>query len=311
MNPRRDLLNWTLAIGTMVLAGCGGAPEEQGAAEEQAASEVSSTETLFNGKDLTGWTGDPANWSVVDGVIVGQTTEESPLPYNQFLIWEGEVEDFVLSVDLRLTSDGNNSGIQYRSQLRPDLGEYVVSGYQCDMHPFVWANGMVYHEKGRGIICKRGMKAVVTPEGKAKVVEELPLEPEFDPTQWTTYKITATGNRLVHEVNGTKTAELVDHDEEGRSLKGLIAFQIHKGAPMKIEIRNVTLRRLPKSDLISPEETPVPEDAADVNPPKSKPAAEAKGKGPGQPKAKGKDKAAPKAKGEAKATSKAPAAAAE
>ena len=42
---------------------------------------------LFNGKDLSGWEGDPALWSVQDGAITGVTTDESPLPYNKFLIW--------------------------------------------------------------------------------------------------------------------------------------------------------------------------------------------------------------------------------
>ena len=236
-------------------------------------------EELFNGKDLTGWSGKAENWSVVDGVIVGKTTDEDPLPYNQFLIWEGgEVEDFELTADLKLTSNGNNSGIQYRSQLRPDLGEQVVSGYQCDMHPAVWANGMGYHEKGRGIICKRGMKVVITPEGKPKIVGELPMEPEFNTGEWNTYKITAQGNHIVHEINGVQTIDMVDHDEEGRALSGVIAFQIHKGPAMKIEIRNVTMKRLPKADLVSPDETPIPAGAADVTPPK-------------QPKGKGKAKA--------------------
>ena len=235
-------------------------------------------EVLFNGKDLTGWSGKKANWSVVDGVIVGTTTDEDPLPYNQFLIWEGgEVEDFVLTAELKLTSNGNNSGIQYRAKLRPDLGEQVVSGYQCDMHPAVWANGMGYEEKGRGIICKRGMKAVITPEGKAKIVGELPMEPEFDTSEWSTYKITAKGNHLVHEVNGVKTIELHDHQKEARALSGVIAFQIHKGAAMKIEIRNIKLKRLPKAELISLDETPIPKGAPDVNPPR-KPKAKAKAK---------------------------------
>lgn len=62
---------------------------------------------------------------------------------------------------------------------------------------------------------------------------------------------------------------MFDHDEAGRALSGLIAFQIHKGPAMKIEIRNIGLKCLPKADLISPDETPVPADAADVNPPKA------------------------------------------
>ncbi|MEM7143516.1 MAG: DUF1080 domain-containing protein [Verrucomicrobiota bacterium] len=239
---------------------------------------ASAGESLFNGKDLSGWKGDPNNWKVVDGVIVGTTTEEEPLPYNQFLVYEGDpVENFELVVELRLTSEGNNSGIQYRSQVRPDLGDHVVSGYQCDIHPAVWALGMLYDEKGRGILCKRGMEAVVTPEGKAKVVGELPMEPEFDPSGWNTYTILAKGNHLVHQINGVTTAEITDHHESDRDLSGVIAFQIHRGPAMKVEIREVSMKRLPKADLVSPDETPVPADAADVNPQK-KPKDKGKGK---------------------------------
>lgn len=250
--------------------------------------ESNGVETLFNGKDLTGWNGNPDNWKVVDGTIVGTTTEEAPLEYNQFLIYEGNpVEDFELTAELKLTSNGNNSGIQYRAQLRPDLGDYVVSGYQCDMHPFVWANGMLYDEKGRGILCKRGMKAVITPEGQALITGDLGEEPEFNTNEWSTYKITARGNYLVHEVNGVQTIEAFDHDLDERDLSGVIAFQIHKGPAMKVEIRNITLKRLSKVEPTAPEATPIPEGAKPVNPPKPKPAAKGKGKGKGAAKSKG------------------------
>lgn len=267
------------------LAGCGGPDSANVSSGDEA-------EIIFNGTDLTGWKGNLENWSVVDGTIVGTTTDESPLPYNQFLIYEGDpVEDFELTAELKLTSDGNNSGIQYRAQLRPDLGDHVVSGYQCDMHPFVWANGMLYDEKGRGIVAKRGMKVVITPEGKAMQVGDLSMTPEFNTGEWSTYKITAKGNHLTHEVNGVQTVDVYDHQEAERDMSGVIAFQIHKGPAMKVEIRKVTLKRLPGADVIAAEATPVPADAKPVNPPR-KPKGKAKGnKGPGKAKAKAKEKA--------------------
>lgn len=280
------------------LAGCGGSDSVSESSGDEA-------EVIFNGTDLTGWKGSPDNWTVVDGTIVGTTTDENPLPYNQFLIYKGEpVEDFELTAELKLTSDGNNSGIQYRAQLRPDLGDYVVSGYQCDMHPFVWANGMLYDEKGRGIVAKRGMKAVVTPEGKAMQVGDLPMTPEFNTGEWSTYKITVKGNHHIHEVNGVQTVDVYDHQEAERELSGVIAFQIHKGPAMKVEIRNVTLKRLAKSEVTAAEATPVPADAKPVNPPKPKAAPKGKGKGKGPAKAKAKEG---QGKAKAKAKEKAPA----
>jgi len=245
----------------------------------------SPAEELFNGKDLAGWEGDSSQWKVEDGIIVGTTAAEDPIEYNQFLIFSGEpVENFELEVELRLTSEGNNSGIQYRSQVRPDLGEQVVAGYQCDIHPAAWAHGMLYDEKGRGILCKRGQKAVITGAGEAKVIDTLPEDPEFPAGEWNTYRIVARGNHLVHEVNGVKTVEVFDHHEAERELRGTIAFQVHRGPPMKVEIRRVTLKRLPKADLVSPDATPVSDDAPHVHPPRGK----GKGKGKGKARAKGK-----------------------
>ncbi|HRQ89367.1 MAG TPA: DUF1080 domain-containing protein, partial [Bacteroidia bacterium] len=43
-------------------------------------------EILFNGKDLTGWSGLPQFWSVQDGAIVGETTEANPTAGNTFLV---------------------------------------------------------------------------------------------------------------------------------------------------------------------------------------------------------------------------------
>ena len=87
--------------------------------------------SIFNGKDLTGWNGDPRLWAVKDGVIHGETTAENPAKGNTFLIWN---EDTLKNFDLRLSfrcSASNNSGIQYRSKL-VDADKFVVGGYQAD-----------------------------------------------------------------------------------------------------------------------------------------------------------------------------------
>src|SRR5215216_4385481 len=92
---------------------------------------------LFNGKDLTGWKGLDAFWSVKDGAITGQTTAENPLKANTFLVWQGgDVKNFELRASFRLTGQNNanfgNSGIQYRSKVL-DAATFVVGGYQMDI----------------------------------------------------------------------------------------------------------------------------------------------------------------------------------
>src|SRR5690606_17454145 len=78
---------------------------------------------LFNGKDLSGWDGNPELWSVEDGVITGRTKSPEDLAYNQFLIWRGgTLKNFELSVKVKVTGD-NNSGVQYRSKELPENGK--------------------------------------------------------------------------------------------------------------------------------------------------------------------------------------------
>src|SRR5687768_18491410 len=84
---------------------------------------------LFNGKDLTGWEGNPELWSVEDGCITGKTTGPEQLAYNQFLIWRGGVvKNFELRAKIK--QSGNNTGIQYRSKELPEGGKWSVGGYQ-------------------------------------------------------------------------------------------------------------------------------------------------------------------------------------
>ena len=92
---------------------------------------------IFNGKDLTGWEGNPKLWSVKDGAITGQTTAENPAKGNTFLIWtNGTVGDFELRCSFKLVPGDDkgfaNSGIQYRSKVF-DPANWVVGGYQADM----------------------------------------------------------------------------------------------------------------------------------------------------------------------------------
>ncbi|NBP81948.1 DUF1080 domain-containing protein [bacterium] len=96
-----------------------------------AAGEV---ESLFNGKDLSGWAGKPGFWTVKDGAIFGQTTPDNPTKGNTFLIWQGDdVGDFIFKTKVRFT--GNNSGVQYRSEQVGAPEDFVVKGYQADLHP--------------------------------------------------------------------------------------------------------------------------------------------------------------------------------
>lgn len=217
---------------------------------------------LFNGKDLTGWDGNPELWSVQDGCISGKTTGPEQLAYNQFLIWRGGVvKNFELRAKIK--QSGNNSGIQYRSKELPEVGKWSVGGYQCDIHPAPANNGMVYEEKARGIIIQNGQSVVIDPEGKRWLVAE--REPvKVDIAEWHEYTVIAQGNRLIHKIDGKVTIDLVDHEEKARSLEGIVAFQIHRGPAMNVQIKDVMLKELPAGGVIAFDKAALPAEAKPI-----------------------------------------------
>jgi hypothetical protein len=214
---------------------------------------------LFNGKDLTGWDGNPESWSVQDGAIVGVTKGDAPLPYNQFLIWRGgTVKNFELRAKVR--QSGNNSGLQYRSKELKDVGPWSIGGYQCDIHPDLRNNAMLYDERGRAIVALNGQTVIIDRDGQKWLVKE--TEPvKANVAEWNEYTVIARGNHFIHKLNGQATADVIDHQESERELEGLLAIQIHRGPAMKVEIKDIVLRELPDGEVLTPEQAPVPADA--------------------------------------------------
>jgi len=220
-------------------------------------------ERIFDGKSLQGWAGDPKLWSVQDGAITGVTTEEERLPYNKFLIWEGEVANFALRAKVRMIGN-NNSGIQYRSAQLKDAGEYVVGGYQFDIHPKAEYTGMLYHERGRGIVATHGQKVIVDEAGAKWITGSTGPVQQLKLDEWNTFEIIARGNKLVHKINGRVCTEIIDHDKKGRLMRGVVAFQVHRGPAMKVQLKDIELMHLPPGGLLSLADAPIPADAQKV-----------------------------------------------
>ena len=198
--------------------------------------------TLFNGQNLFGWSGDDTLWSVKDGAITGTT--DGTLKLNSFLSWKGStIQNFDLQLQVKITP-GGNSGIQYRSTSRPEIGLHVVSGYQCDIVADTPKyNGMLYEERGRGILSQTGQTTVVGADGKPEVKAESPA-PEFAAGEWHTYRILVRGNHYQHWIDGQPTTEVTDLDAAGRSLEGVLAFQVHVGAPMVVQFKDIRIKHL-------------------------------------------------------------------
>ncbi|MEO0447527.1 MAG: family 16 glycoside hydrolase [Verrucomicrobiota bacterium] len=201
--------------------------------------------SLFDGKDLAEWKGNPQFWSVRDGVIRGETTKEKATKGNTFLIWQGgELSDFDFRAKVRF--QGNNSGVQYRSELI-DSGNYVLKGYQADLHPKQEFFGMLYGEKlkGRGIIAQRGQRVTIDPEGSKTVVKEaVGDKTELTDWEWNEIRVLAVGSELVHQINGVTTTHITDHHPEAAAA-GHLGLQLHAGPPMVVEFKDLRLNSFP------------------------------------------------------------------
>lgn len=225
------------------------------------ASALGQEQVLFNGKDLTGWEGNSALWSVKDGVIHGETqpTAENPkrstLKHNTFLVWKsGTVSDFELHLQFRIPSEWGNSGIQYRSVVASEGPDGpIVSGYQADFESGKGFSGILYEEKGRGILAKRGEQVKITADpaspDKAKIEvtgsvgDSNAIQEAIHIQDWNEYVVIAKGNHLEHFINGRKTVDVIDEHAKGAK-EGMLALQMHAGAPMVVEFKDIVMKPL-------------------------------------------------------------------
>lgn len=205
---------------------------------------ASEGKSIFNGKDLSGWEGDTALWSVEEGAITGTTKPDAPIKNNTFLIWkEGKLADFELTLEYRIRN--GNSGIQYRSKVA-DAEKFIVGGYQADIDATGRFTGINYEERGRGILAERGQIISINAKGEKSVVgssgDADALGAKVKKEDWNKYRIVAKGNKVQHYINDALMSEVVDEEEKGAK-EGILAFQLHVGDAMKVQFKNVQLKQ--------------------------------------------------------------------
>ncbi len=208
---------------------------------------------LFNGKDLTGWEGNDKLWSVQDGAITGKTANEgdAKIKHNTFLVWKGgTVGDFELTFKYRI--EKGNSGVQYRSKELP-AGENgpIISGYQADFEAGKTYSGILYEERARGILAKRGEKTLIKADpadpkkSKVEVTGSVGNSDEIQAAikseDWNDFKVIAKGGHLQHFINGKQTVDVTDETEVGAKT-GVLALQIHAGPAMIVQFKDLLLK---------------------------------------------------------------------
>jgi hypothetical protein len=219
-------------------------------ASESAPAASSDMRSIFNGKDLTGWNGDPRLWTVKDGAIRGETTADNAAEGNTFIIWDGVVKDFELRLSFRCNNT-NNSGIQYRSKHITEgiRNDWVVRGYQHEIrneNQLPSVAGFIYDEGGRrGRICLVGEKAVWGANGKeitGTLIDQERFEKLFKLDDWNDVVIIADGNHIRHYLNDRLILDFTDANPELALREGVLALQLHAGKPMWVEFKRIRIR---------------------------------------------------------------------
>ncbi len=191
---------------------------------------------FFNGKDLTGWDGDPKLWHVENGEIVGKSPG---INHNEFLRSQMLAGDFKLSLMVKLTPNKENSGVQFRSEAIPSrtppsqgeakgsppfeggVGRVEMRGPQADIGAGWW--GKLYEESARGLIWSKSGESFVKTD------------------EWNRYEILAQGSKIRTWINGQLC---VDLDDPQIARCGIFGLQIHAGGPMEVRFKELKLELL-------------------------------------------------------------------
>ena len=215
---------WRLSAAFVVLAT---SVAFAGQGEPQPLPKMGAMTSLFDGKTLAGWEGNPAIWRIEAGAVTGGSLTET-VKVNEFLATTREFSDFIVRFEIKLTGQEGfiNAGFQIRSQRVPRSSEMV--GYQCDFGDPTWW-GAVYDESRRNrVLSPSDMKA---------------LGPVIRRNDWNDYVIRAEGPRITTWINGRMGTDYRESDAS-IPLSGKLGIQVHGGGKALVQVRNIAIQEL-------------------------------------------------------------------
>ena len=182
-------------------------------------SSQSNVISLFNGKNLDGWTiYGTEKWFVENGEMV---CESGPDKAYGYLGTNKTFKDFELSVDFLQEAEGN-SGIFIRSSIEGTK----ITGWQTEVAPPGSNSGGIYESYGRGWLIK----------------PDPALDKALKMGEWNTMKVLAKGDTVTTWLNGTQMVTLTD--EKIGAAVGQIALQIHDGGGIRVRWKNLNIKEL-------------------------------------------------------------------
>jgi hypothetical protein len=178
-------------------------------------------QSLFNGKDLTGWKKVGAEkWIVEDGAIYGEgvSTEYG------YLATEKSYKDFHLSLRFKCEADGN-SGVYLHTAFEGNTPK-IIAGRQVEI------DRVLGHHTGGVYGDDKGWLVWPAPE----------LETVIRPYDWNDMLIQVEGNRYIVHLNGMQMIDFT-YPSPGAT-EGLIALQLHSGGQGRMRFKDIFIRDL-------------------------------------------------------------------
>jgi hypothetical protein len=219
--------------------------------------------SLFDGKSLKGWDGNPKFWRVENGAIVGESTATNPSG-NSYIVYRDLVaKDFTLKFEIKIEGDGG-SGIQYRSttgvpwlaKIAPNVTAnvgpvnltWMMTGPQADFWPSEVYTGQFYSENTpMRILAWRGQ--VVEGFGARSkkllgtIADRQALGTLVRMNDWNQYTVVARGGTFLHLLNGQLMAVMIDDDPASSNNKpGMFGIEIE--ATTKVSVRSMWVKKL-------------------------------------------------------------------
>jgi hypothetical protein len=173
-------------------------------------------ESIFNGKDLTGWKvpADNPFWKVVDGNLVGTNDEKLT---GAMLYTEASYKNFIVECDVRWTGHVDTGVMVRKPEIQMQLG--ISGSLKRDMSGSFYIPGGGYPEAGQA-------------KNAAKLMKE---------NDWNTFRLQAKDNTFTVWINGQKEVEYTNEKYKDAAPIGL---QIHPKVKMSADFRNIKVKKL-------------------------------------------------------------------
>ena len=226
--------------------------------------------SLFDGRTLNGWSGNPDVWRVANGVMTAVSTAERRVGSTHIIWMGGEPADFELKLEVKLEGD-IHSGVAYRSLV--DLargsgrqggaaGRGRGAGPQVPADPqwTLYGPGLDFDQdrimagnvEDRGTprreVAWRGGIVRAEPGQRPRLIgtigDATALMNTISADGWNQVHIVARGNTLTHIINGQLMTVLIDDDPAYFRPSGRIGLQIEQYGLGRVNFREIWLKEL-------------------------------------------------------------------